>query len=648
MSYTDWRVPNRRELRSLIDRSKHSPALPAGHPFEGLIQEQYWSSTTAAHNLDSAWGVSLGDGSVTEAAKTGLHAVWPVRGGPTGLPQEPDIWVWPPLYDFGSTLLHTASPEQAFEIMNAGTADLVLGELTTAGADAASFTIQTDSYSGETLSPGGICTVKAWFSPSAEGAKAAEMVIPSNDPDTPDLKVPLYGTTDLQAPAGSVIRTGQTDCFDGAGHATNCIGSGQDGENGFGVSWPQPRFMDHRDGTVTDKLTGLMWFKTGNVTGSPMTWQEALDLATDLNANPDHYGRGGYYVNYRDWRLPNRKELRSLIDRSQSSPALPPDHPFVDLGGWYWSSTTAAHNLANAWGVSFSDGSVTEAAKTGQNHVLLVRSGPTGIPDYPVISVAPESTAFGQVDAGNSSPARTFEIINLGSANLVIDSITTGGQHSDAFVIQNEACSAQGLPPFEICTFEVVFSPVAEGDQSAQVEIASNDPNTPVMGLPLRGTTVARPIPAKLWRTGLTACYDGTGHLANCLLSPQVAGSLHGVEWPEPRFTDNGDGTVTDHLTGLMWLKSARCFEAANWQGALDAATALNTNPLDFITCANYQESYTDWRLPNRKELRSLIDRSRSAPALPEGHPFLDRSGWYWSSTTCAHNFDQALGRFHG
>jgi hypothetical protein len=42
-----------------------------------------------------------------------------------------------------------------------------------------------------------------------------------------------------------------------------------------------------------------------------------------------------------------------------------------------------------------------------------------------------------------------------------------------------------------------------------------------------------------------------------------------GVAWPNPRFTDNGDGTITDNLTGLIWLKNANCFGLRNWLNML-------------------------------------------------------------------------------
>ncbi len=129
--------------------------------------------------------------------------------------------------------------------------------------------------------------------------------------------------------------------------------------------------------------------------------------------------------------------------------------------------------------------------------------------------------------------------------------------------------------------------------------------------------------PANVWKTGQTASY-ATGD----------DGDLEwGVAWPTPRFTDNGNQTVTDNLTGLVWTKAANTPGPAacspgvqkKWQALLDHVKCLNAN--------NYL-GFTGWRLPNRIEMRSLLDFSHSGPALPTGHPFTDVQPTYVTSTT--------------
>lgn len=104
-----------------------------------------------------------------------------------------------------------------------------------------------------------------------------------------------------------------------------------------------------------------------------------------------------------------------------------------------------------------------------------------------------------------------------------------------------------------------------------------------------------------------------------------------GLAWPNPRFTDNSNGTATDNLTGLIWLKNANCFGMRNWTTALSDANTLNSGE-----CSLSDGSLEgDWRLPHMQELHSLIDYGRYNPALPSGHPFTgSQLHNYWTSTT--------------
>lgn len=114
-----------------------------------------------------------------------------------------------------------------------------------------------------------------------------------------------------------------------------------------------------------------------------------------------------------------------------------------------------------------------------------------------------------------------------------------------------------------------------------------------------------------------------------------------GVAWPDPRFTNNGDGTVKDNSTGLVWMQNANCWGGQSWSSALSKIDGLNSGTQN---CAGYTTgTHTDWRLPNDEELSSLIDFGRSNPALPSDHPFSGvQSDSYWSATTSAGSTDAA------
>jgi len=116
-------------------------------------------------------------------------------------------------------------------------------------------------------------------------------------------------------------------------------------------------------------------------------------------------------------------------------------------------------------------------------------------------------------------------------------------------------------------------------------------------------------------QTGQITCHDTLGREIFCKGSGQDAEFGKGVPWPSPRFEEKGD-VVLDHLTGLTWTQNANPTEfPLKWQEALDYISNLNSKGTF---------GYSDWRLPNRQELRSLISYQTKKPALPEGHPLSD------------------------
>jgi hypothetical protein len=181
-----------------------------------------------------------------------------------------------------------------------------------------------------------------------------------------------------------VPKTGQTTSYDTNNPPRD------DGALKKGVAWPNPRFTDNSDGTVTDNLTGLIWLKNANCPNSPRNWQTALNDVASLNTNGTMNGNDcGDLSNQTDWRLPNVRELQSLVDYGFSNPARSnisgtgqagsPDDPFTNTNfpaSNYWSSTSFAFNSLTAWVVNFGDGFVLFGNKTSNfGFVIAVRGG---------------------------------------------------------------------------------------------------------------------------------------------------------------------------------------------------------------------------------------------------------------------------------
>ena len=95
---------------------------------------------------------------------------------------------------------------------------------------------------------------------------------------------------------------------------------------------------------------------------------------------------------------------------------------------------------------------------------------------------------------------------------------------------------------------------------------------------------------------------DWTGHI-KAMSGSRFVRCVSGDEYGINDFVDNGDGTVTDNATGLMWAQDDNG-EAIDWEDALAYA--------EDATIAGYD----DWRLPNTKELQSIADYSGVFPAM--------------------------------
>jgi hypothetical protein len=351
--------------------------------------------------------------------------------------------------------------------------------------------------------------ISHWYEFMFDGQTGAEI---SGDTVILHLADGLRGDDDLTANGQIFDQGGPATTSSGlpVTGQTASYGVGDDGNIQAGVEWPAPRFTDNGDGTVTDNLTGLMWLKDGGCLKK--NWSGALTTLADLSGNPTKYKCSEYTGGHSDWRLPNVKEMESLINLGVSnSGSWLNANGFKNIKAYsYWASTSYAGSAKSyAWLVNLSSGTTAYSSKYGSNYILPVRSG-------------------------------------------------TSGKSID-------------LP-----------------------------------------------------KTGQTASY-AMGDDGNIQA---------GVEWPAPRFTENGDGTVTDNLTGLMWLKDGGCFRK-NWSSALTIIQDFNANPGKY-PCLDYASEYSDWRLPNAKELESLVHYgiSNSASWINTNGFRNMKSSSYWSSTT--------------
>jgi hypothetical protein len=120
-------------------------------------------------------------------------------------------------------------------------------------------------------------------------------------------------------------------------------------------------FTDNGNGTVTDNVTGLMWQQ---VDDTPTIWRNAIPYCENLTL-----------ASYTDWRLPNVKELSSLVDDTRSNPAFNPAYIVITSVDppFYWSSSTLALDTTAAWSVNSYNGETGYWNKLNAVYVRCVR-----------------------------------------------------------------------------------------------------------------------------------------------------------------------------------------------------------------------------------------------------------------------------------
>jgi hypothetical protein len=141
----------------------------------------------------------------------------------------------------------------------------------------------------------------------------------------------------------TIPQSGQQTCRNPADGTVIACPAGADGSVKAGVAWPTPRFIDNvkadstPDGTITDTLTGLTWLKKADCFGATATAQLALTAANTLASPTCNLSDGSVAGK---WRLPNRNEMRSIIDYDQQDGAawLATQGFTNPQGGWYWTS----------------------------------------------------------------------------------------------------------------------------------------------------------------------------------------------------------------------------------------------------------------------------------------------------------------------
>ena len=212
------------------------------------------------------------------------------------------------------------------------------------------------------------------------------------------------------------------------------------------------------DGTRIDPRTGLAWDScalgqdpAADCVGEVqlMTWQQALQTVQERNAQT--------WRGHSDWRLPNAKELASLIDPSARYPAIDTGHFPNTAPGAYWTSTSYAREPRMAWAIFFGAGDGFAKDKSTQAAVRLVRTdhaattgtGPLPAPDLSALPIhpAPEPNLSSlptlHIDTLEGAAIGRYDYVQ---ASMVLDATAETPAQSGSLLIRGRGNSTWQMP----------------------------------------------------------------------------------------------------------------------------------------------------------------------------------------------------------
>lgn len=304
-------------------------------------------------------------------------------------------------------------------------------------------------------------------------------------------------------------------------------------------SYGENNFRDNGDGTITDLATGLMWMQDDS--GSGMEWQDALSYCEALE-----------YAGHTDWRLPNAKELQSIVDYTRMPDATASTTPStagpaIDTDFFNITSTTNYNGDAD-WGFFWTSSTHKSSDGTGAWACYVV---------------------FGRA-LGYDSNEDTWTDVHGAGCQRSDPKYDDGTDYSEGHGPQSDAV--------------YVYNYV----RAVRYDETVTNPTYVVVD------------------TNQTTYWNNSSEIS----APGDGDDFHGQDAQydsnAPSYTDNGDETITDNNTGLMWQKSPD----TNGDGSIlsDDKYTYDEAVSNASSCTT--GGYTDWRLPTIKELYSLMQFS--------------------------------------
>ncbi|MDD5255510.1 MAG: DUF1566 domain-containing protein [Candidatus Omnitrophica bacterium] len=415
-----------------------------------------------------------------------------------------------------------------------------------------------------------------------------------------------------------------------------------------GASWDDGYRM------VLDNNTGLMWEvkspKKGDVNfcEDRYNWEDAQKkYIKKLNAKK--------YGGFSDWRMPNKDEIRSIIDYGRTNPAVDTNFFPNCQSDLYWTAIPYKMQKPFIWGIFFGLGAGICYTPLSERYVRAVRGGvdkrfgkaeTTRFKDngdgtitdsltglmwqkeenermdwYSALKVCKDMRIAGFSD---------WRLPNLKELNTILNLDYTNGwwYYKDFF-------PAKGLQPpllhyFSSTPYEGIYVWVTNFCFGYDGYYASKNAKLLFRAVRNVNAPVKQEVVFKFPDSGMRKCYDDEGKIIAAPKKGKRFSGQDGTYTINPlSFTKLGDGMVKDNNTGLVWeLKS---FDKSGYNYFDNTYTWEEAHEYVRLLNAKKYQGFSDWRLPNREELRSIVDYEGGIPAINKKY-FPDIAPhFYWS-----------------
>jgi hypothetical protein len=409
----------------------------------------------------------------------------------------PGVSVSPPSISYGTVAIGTSSSPTIVTVTSNGTSGLSVTGVAIGGTNAAEFSKSSDTCTGTTVPTGSTCTFRVTFSPTTGGAKSGTATVSTN---AGTQVVTLSGVGGIPAMSVTPTTVSYGSILAGTTSAPTTVTVSSNGAANLAISSVSIGGTNAADFTKSaDTCAGATLVPgttcTFNVTFAPGTGgPKAAAVTVTSNAGPQTVALSGTATAPAITVSPSTVDFGIVTVASSSGPSTvtvtntgtaPLSVTGLSLTGVNagdyalgtdtCSGASVAPNASCTFQATFTPSaggtrtaSVTIASNAGSHAVPL-----TGFGGVPQITVSPGSVDFGYVGDMPSDP-RQITVSNTGTAPLSVTSAIVGGANASEYVVGADTCTGATVAAGSACTFELTFTPSADGTRVASVTVASN------------------------------------------------------------------------------------------------------------------------------------------------------------------------------